>query len=118
MVCGNCFITPTPKDCIIDGSTSDDNTNMVNVISLSHSESSDYGVISVTDDDDYGGLPTILEAPGSGSWGELRPSEETVDSQPTSKEASRSETPQVVLLQQVMMTKPVGTTAGSSALNP
>lgn len=80
MVCSNCLITHTLKDCIID-SASDDGDNMLDIISLSDGGSSDYGVISLIGEDDDG-LAPIIEAPGLESWSDSEPSEETGDSQP------------------------------------
>ena len=65
MVCDNCFITHTPENCIIDGSDSDEGTNLVDIVSLSDGEGSEGGIISLTNDDEYAGLHTIAETPGS-----------------------------------------------------
>ena len=117
MICDNCFITHTPENCVIDGSDSDEDTNIVNIVSLSDGEGSEEGIISVIDDDEYAGPHTIPGAPGS--WGESEPFEETGDSQTATDETLPPSTTQAVSLQQVMMMEPVvATTAAASQAPP
>lgn len=120
IVCSNCLITHTSEDRISDGSTYDDRSNTVDLFSLSDDESGEDGMLPIPDNSTYGGLPTILEIPSSGSWSDSEPSEELGGSQPTSEEISDSshDAPQEILLQQVLMTKPVGTTTSLIAQIP
>lgn len=115
MVCGNCFITHALENCIIDGSIFNEGTNLVDVLSLLDRESSEGGIISLTNDDEYAGLHTIPETPCLNSWRESEPSEETKDSQPATDETLPTNATQGVSLQQVMMIELVGTTTAATS---
>lgn len=118
MVFGNYLITHMPEDCIVSGFTTSDSTNIVDIVSISDNESSDYGPVYLTSDDENAGFPIIRETTGSGSWSETESSDETEGCQTTSEEASQSVAPQGISLQQVMMTEPEGTSTSATTQMP
>lgn len=66
MVCDNCLITHMLEDCVISGFTTNDSTNLVDIVSILGEESSDYEPIHFTNYDENAGFHIVRESTALG----------------------------------------------------